>query len=516
MGTVDKLTELQYRRSVIEQGGGAAEIKKQHDAGKLTARERIAELFDDGSFVETDAFVNHSSTEFGMDTKETPGEGVITGYGTVDGRLVFVYSQDYTVMAGSLGAMHSKKICKILDMASKMGAPVISLLDSGGARIHEGVDALAALGEVLSKTALNSGVIPQISVVLGTCAGGAAQIAGLSDFVFTVNNISKMFIFGPQVVSAAEGKSITAEELGGSEIHSAISGTSHFSASNEKECFAQVKQLLSFLPSNNLEEAPFEVSSDDINRVSENLQTIVPDDSSVAFDVRSVISQITDNGSFFEASKDFAQNIVTGFAKFDGTTVGLIANNTAVNDGLLDIDACDKAARFISFCDSFNIALVTLTDVGGFVVSSEAEKSGLIRHASKLLYAYSEATVAKINVIIRKAYGSSYISMCSKHTGADVVLAWPTAEISVMSPEGAANIIFKHEIADSTNPIAVRKEKIQEYKNKYASPFEAAMKGYADDVIEPDSTRPRIIAALLMLSSKREARPAKKHGNFPV
>ena len=307
MGTVDKLTELQFRRSVIEQGGGAAEVKKQHDAGKLTARERIAELLDAGSFIETDAFVNHVSTEFGMDTKEAPGEGVVTGYGTVDGRLVFVYSQDYTVMAGSLGAMHSKKICKILDMASKMGAPVIALLDSGGARIHEGVDALSALGEVLTKTALNSGVVPQISVVLGTCAGGAAQIAGLSDFVFMVNDISKMFVFGPQVVSAAEGTTISAEELGGAKMHNEKSGVAHFEAESEKECFTQVKQLLSFLPSNNLEEAPFALPTDEINRVSEGLQTIVPDDSSVGFDVGNVIAQITDNGAFLETSKDFAK-----------------------------------------------------------------------------------------------------------------------------------------------------------------------------------------------------------------
>ena len=516
MGTVDKLTELQYRRNVIEQGGGDALAKKQHDAGKLTARERISALLDEGSFIELDAFVSHSSTDFGMDAKQTPGEGVVTGYGTVDGRLVFVYSQDYTVMAGSLGQMHSKKICKVLDMAAKMGAPVIAMHDSGGARIHEGVDALAALGEVLTKTVRNSGVVPQISVVLGTCAGGAAQIAGLSDFVFMVDKTSKMFIFGPQVVSAAEGKNISDIELGGSEVHTKKSGLAHFEAKDEKECFGMVKSLLSYLPSNNLEEAPFEITTDEINRVSEGLQTIVPDDSSAPFDVKNVISQIADNGAFLEVSGNFAKNIVTGFAKMNGEAVGIVANNTIEMDGLLDSDACCKAARFVGICDSFNIPLVTLTDVGGFVVSSEEEKNGLIRHASKLLYAYSEATVAKVNVVIRKAYGSSYISMCSKHTGADIVMAWPTAEISVMAPEGAANIIFKNEIKESSNPIETRNEKIQEYKNRCASPFEAAMKGYADDVIEPDSTRPRIIAALEMLASKRETRPAKKHGNLPV
>lgn len=516
MGTVDKLTELQYRRNVIEQGGGAAEVKKQHDAGKLTARERISALLDDGSFIETDAFVGHSSVDFGMDAKETPGEGVVTGYGTVDGRLVFVYSQDYTVMAGSMGAAHSKKICKVLDMAAKMGAPVIAMHDSGGARIHEGVDALAALGEVLTKTALNSGVVPQISVVLGTCAGGAAQIAGLSDFVFMVEKTSKMFIFGPQVVSAAEGKNISDIELGGSLVHNEKSGTAHFEAANEEECFLMVKSLLSYLPSNNLEIAPYEVSSDYINRVSESLSTIVPDDSDTPYDVLGVISQIADGGQFLEVAKNFAKNIVTGFCKLNGSTVGIVANQSNVLGGVLDIDACDKGARFVNLCDSFNIPLVTLTDVAGFIVSSEQEYNGLIRHASKLLYAYTEATVPKVNVILRKAYGSSYISMCSKHTGADVVLAWPTAEISVMAPEGAANIIFKSEIASSSNPVALRNEKIQEYKSNYASPFEAAMRGYADDVIEPDSTRPRIIAALEMLASKREVRPAKKHGNLPM
>ncbi len=514
MGTVDKLTELQYRRSVIEQGGGAAEIKKQHDAGKLTARERISALFDEGSFVELDAFVNHKCVEFGMDAKETPGEGVVTGYGTVDGRLVYAYSQDYTVMAGSLGSMHSKKICKVLDMAAKMGAPVIALLDSGGARIHEGVDALAALGEVLTKTALNSGVVPQIAVVLGTCAGGAAQIAGLSDFVFMVDDISKVFMFGPQVVSAKEGKTISDMELGGAKVHSENSGVCNFEASSETEALGMVKALLSYLPSNNLEETPFSLPSDDINRVSESLQTIVPDDSNAAFDVRGVIAQIADNGGFLEVSKNFAKNIVAGFAKMNGQAVGIVANNTIENDGLLDINACDKASKFVSFCDCFNLPIVTLTDVGGFVVSSEQEHLGLLKHSSKLLYAYTEATVPKVNVIIRKAYGSSYITMCSKHTGADIVLAWPTAEISVMAPEGAANIIFKNEIAESSNPVATRNEKITEYKNKCASPFEAAMRGYADDVIEPDSTRPRIIAALEMLASKREARPAKKHGNL--
>ncbi len=516
MGTVDKLTELQYRKSAVEQGGGAAEIKKQHDAGKLTARERIHALLDEGSFIETDAFANHKSVDFGMDTKETPGEGVVTGYGSVDGRLVFIYSQDYTVMAGSMGMMHAKKICKVLDMAAKMGAPVIAMLDSGGARIHEGVDALAGLGEVVTKTVLNSGVVPQIALVLGTCAGGAAQIAGLSDFVLMADETSKMFMTGPQIVSAQDGKTITDEELGGAKVHNCKTGTAHFEAKDEKECIAIAKKLISYLPQNNLESAPFEIPSDDINRISTELSTIVPDDSNASFNIKNVLAQLADNGDYLEVGAGNAKNIVTAFAKMNGETVGFIANNSVELNGALDSNASAKAARFISFCDSFNISLVTLTDVPGFVVGSEHEYNGIIRHTSKLLYAYTEATVPKVNVIVRRAYGSAYISMCSKHTGADFVLAWPTAEIAVMAPEGAANIVYKDDIAASSNPVAARTEKIQEYKDKCASPFEAAMAGYVDDVIEPDSTRPRIIAALEMLASKREARPAKKHGNLPL
>ena len=516
MGTIDKLTELQYRRSVIEKGGGEAAIKKQHDSKKLTARERINLLLDAGSFVEIDAFVTHRCSEFGMDKKEAPGEGVITGYGTVDGRLVYVYAQDFTVIGGSLGEMHAKKICKVMDMAAKMGAPIVGMNDSGGARIQEGVDALAGFGEIFIRNTHNSGVIPQICAIMGPCAGGAVYSPAIMDYVFMVEDTSRMFITGPQVVSSVTGEEVTAEELGGAKTHSEKSGVAQFTAPDDETCIAQIKELLSYIPSNNLEDAPYVGPTDDINRLSEKLTAIVPDEATKAYDVKEVITEIADNGKFFEVHKDFAQNIVVGYARMNGQTVGIIANQPKVMSGSLDVDSSAKAARFIRFCDSFNIPLVTLTDVPGYFPGVSQEHNGIIRHGAKLLYAYSEATVPKINVILRKAYGGAYIAMSSKHLGADVVMAWPTAEIAVMGPEGAANIIFKKDIAESDNPIEERAKKIQEYRNKFSSPYEAAKRGYVDDVIEPDSTRPRIIAALEMLASKRESRPAKKHGNLPL
>ena len=516
MGTVDKLTELQYRRNVIEQGGGEAKIKKQHDSNKLTARERINALLDEGSFVEIDAFVTHRCHEFGMEAVDAPAEGVVTGYGTVDGRLTYVYAQDFTVIGGSLGEMHAKKICKVMDMAAKMGAPIIGMNDSGGARIQEGVDALAGFGEIVVRNTQYSGVIPQISVIMGPCAGGAVYSPAITDFIFMVDKTSKMFITGPQVVKSVTGEDVSAEDLGGSKVHAEKSGVAHFTAPSDEECIAQIRKLLSYLPQNNLEEAPYTAPVDPINRLSEKLTTIVPDEPNKAYDVKEVINEIVDAGSFFEVQEGFAQNIVVGFARFNGASVGIVANQPKVKAGSLDIDSSNKAARFVRFCDSFNIPLVTLTDVPGYFPGKDQEQGGIIRHGAKLLYAYSEATVPKINVITRKAYGGAYIAMSSKHIGADLVMAWPTAEIAVMGPDGAANIIFKKEIADSANPIATRAEKIQEYSNKFASPFVAAQRGYVDDVIEPDSTRPRIIAALEMLASKRETRPAKKHGNLPV
>ena len=516
MGTVDKLNELQYRRSLIEKGGGDAKIKKQHDSGKLTARERILSLLDEGSFVEVDAFVTHRCSDFGMDCVEAPGEGVVTGYGTVDGRLTFVYAQDFTVIGGSLGEMHAKKICKVMDMAAKMGAPIIGMNDSGGARIQEGIDALAGFGEIFTRNTRNSGVIPQISVIMGPCAGGAVYSPAITDFVFMVDKTSQMFITGPQVIKAVTGEEVTANELGGSGVHASQSGVAHFTSATDAECIAQIKRLLSFLPSNNLESAPETVVTDEINRLSETLTTIVPDDNNKAYDVKLVIEQIVDNADFMEVMPGFAQNIVIGFARMNGQTVGIVANQPKVKAGALDIDSSDKAARFIRFCDSFNIPLVTLTDVPGYFPGIEQEQGGIIRHGAKLLYAYCEATVPKINVIMRKAYGGAYIAMSSKHVGADIVMAWPTAEIAVMGPEGAANIIFKDDIRNSLNPMETRAEKIQEYKNRFASPYVAAARGFVDDVIEPDSTRPRIIAALEMLASKRDTLPAKKHGNLPL
>ena len=516
MGTVDKLAELEYRREKIENGGGKAKIQKQHDANKLTARERINALMDADSFVEIDAFVTHRCTEFGMDATEAPGEGVVTGYGTVDGRLVYVYSQDFTVIGGSLGEMHAKKICKVMDMAAKMGAPIIGMNDSGGARIQEGIDALSGFGEIFYRNTVNSGVIPQISVIMGPCAGGAVYSPAITDFIFMVDKSAQMFITGPQVIEAVTREKVTAEELGGSKVHSSKSGVCHFTATSDEECITQIRELLAYLPSNNIDDAPYVEPTDEINRCSEKLTTIVPDNSNQAYDVKEVIAEVVDNGKFFEVQKDFAQNIVIGYARMNGVSVGIVANQPKVKAGALDRDASDKAARFIRTCDSFNIPIITFTDTPGYFPGVTEEHGGIIRHGAKLLYAYAEATVPKINIITRKAYGGAYIAMSSKHLDTDVVMAWPTAEIAVMGPEGAANIIFKKDIAQSDNPIATRKDKIQEYKNKFATPFVAAQRGYVDDVIEPDSTRPRIIAALEMLSSKRDSRPAKKHGNLPV
>lgn len=516
MGTVDKLNQLQSRRNAIALGGGEEKIKKQHDAKKLTARERILALMDEGSFIEVDAFVKHRCNEFNMANTEAPGEGVVTGYGTVDGRLVYVYAQDFTVIGGSLGEMHAKKICKIMDMALKMGAPVIAMNDSGGARIQEGVNALAGFGDIFYRNTKCSGVIPQISVIMGPCAGGAVYSPALTDFIFMVENTSQMFITGPQVIKAVTGEDVTLEELGGAKSQAEKSGVAHFTSATDEECIAKIKRLLSFLPSNNLEGAPIDTPSDDINRISEKLTTIVPDDANKAYDVKAVIAEVVDNGDFMEVMENYAKNIVIGFAKMNGATVGIVANQPMDKAGALDVNASDKAARFIRFCDCFNIPLVTFTDVPGFLPGVAEEHNGIIRHGAKILYAYSEATVPKINVIIRKAYGGAYIAMSSKHLGADMVMAWPTAEIAVMGPEGAANIIFKDDIKNSADPISERKAKIEEYREKFANPYEAAKFGYVDDVIEPDSTRPRIIAALEMLASKRENSPSKKHGNIPM
>ena len=497
-----KIEELQQIRRTIEQGGGADKVKKQHESGKKTARERLDMLFDTGSFVEIDAFVKHRCSEFNMGKVNAPGEGVVTGYGTVDGRLVYAYAQDFTVIGGSLGEMHAAKICKVMDMAAKMGAPIIGINDSGGARIQEGLDALKGFGDIFLRNTHCSGVIPQISIILGPCAGGAVYSPAICDFIFMVDKTSQMFITGPSVVKSVTGEDVTFEELGGAATHATKSGVAGKAFASEEECFAQVKTLLSYLPSNNLETPPAYSCGDDLNRLSENLSEIVPEDVNKGYNMLDVIKE--------------AKNIITGFARMNGSTIGIIANQPKFMAGSLDCDSSDKGARFVRFCDSFNIPLVTFTDVPGYLPGVTQEHSGIIRHGAKLLYAFSEATVPKINVIVRKAYGGAYIAMNSKHLGADMVFAWPTAEIAVMGPSGAANIIFKKDIKNSDDPVKTRQEKITEYTDKFANPYVAASRGYVDDVIEPDSTRPRIISALEMLASKRETRPAKKHGNIPL
>lgn len=507
-----KLNDLQQKRLTIEQGGGDKKIAQQHDSGKKTARERIAMLFDEGSFVEIDAFVTHRCGEFNMADNSAPCEGVVTGYGTVDGRLVYAYSQDYTVLGGSIGEMHAAKICKIYDMAMQMGAPIIGVLDSSGARIQEGVDALKGFGEMFRRNALASGVVPQISVVLGPCAGGAVFSPAMTDFVVMADKTSHMFVAGPSVVQGSSGKSISFDELGGAEVHASKSGVAGIRCANEEECFAQVKLLLSYLPSNNLETAPIYDCTDDLNRASAALDTIAESE----YDVKTVISEVADNGEFVEIFPEYAANIVTGFIRLNGATVGVVANQPSVMSGMLDSASSEKGARFVRFCDSFNISIVSFTDVPGYVTGCEEEYNGIIRRGAKLLYAFAEATVPKVNVIVKKAYGGAYIAMNSKHLGADIVYAWPTAEIAVMGPEGAANIIFEDEIAASSNPVETRQQKIEEYTEKFTNPYMAAARGYVDDVIEPSSTRQRVIAALEMLASKRDSKPAKKHGNIPM
>jgi methylmalonyl-CoA decarboxylase subunit alpha len=514
--SMSKIEELHSRKQEIELGGGAKAIDKQHQSGKLTARERINMLLDQGSFVEMDAFVKHRCNEFGMEKKQAPAEGVVTGYGTVDGRLVYVYAQDFTVIGGSLGEMHAKKIWKVMDMAVKMGAPIVGINDSGGARIQEGVDALSGYAGIFYRNTQASGVIPQISVILGPCAGGAVYSPALTDFIFMVENTSKMFITGPQVIKAVTGEDVSAEALGGAMTHNQTSGVAHFVNSSEEECIQNIRTLLSYLPSNNLETAPVYDAADDLNRVCERLNELIPANPNKAYDIKDVIRELADGGEFFEVQPYFAQNMVVGYARLNGKAVGIVANQPKVLAGCLDINASDKAGRFIRTCDAFNIPLVTLVDVPGFLPGTNQEYGGIIRHGAKMLYAYSEATVPKTTVILRKAYGGAYIAMCCKELGADQVFAWPGAEIAVMGPDGAANIIFKNDIETSENPIATRQEKIEEYRNKFANPYVAAARGYVDDVIEPALTRKRLISALEMLAGKRETRPAKKHGNLPV
>jgi methylmalonyl-CoA decarboxylase alpha subunit len=509
MATIqEKIQDLKARQDKIKLGGGTKRIEKQHASGKLTARERIEKLLDPGTFVELDQFVKHRCTNFGMEKEEAPGEGVVTGYGTVDGRLVYVFAQDFTVVGGSLGEMHAAKICKVQNLAVKMGAPLVGLNDSGGARIQEAVDALSGYGKIFYNNTLASGVIPQISVIMGPCAGGAVYSPALTDFIFMVKNTSQMFITGPQVIKSVTAEEVTAEALGGAMTHNSTSGVAHFAAENDEDCMSQVRYLLGFLPANNLDEAPIVDTGDNPGRMDPGLNTLLPDNPNQPYNMKDIIKSIVDNGEFYEVHQHYAQNIITCFARFDGQSVGIIANQPSVMAGCLDINASDKSARFIRFCDAFNIPLVNLVDVPGFLPGTDQEYGGIIRHGAKMLYAYSEATVPKITVITRKAYGGSYLAMCSQDLGADQVLAWPSSEIAVMGPAGAANIIFRGD------PEA--EAKTAKYVEEFATPYKAAERGFVDQVIEPSETRPRVITALNMLATKRENRPAKKHGNIPL
>ncbi|MCJ7422726.1 acyl-CoA carboxylase subunit beta [Candidatus Bathyarchaeota archaeon] len=511
-----KIKHLKELREQSKLGGGQKRVEEQHAKGKLTARERIELLLDAGSFNELDQFVAHQCTEFGMADKKILGDGVITGYGTVDGRLVYVFSQDFTVFGGSLGEMFAKKVCKLMDLAMKTGAPVIGLNDSGGARIQEGVASLGGYGDIFFRNVISSGVIPQISAIMGPCAGGAVYSPALTDFIIMVDKTSHMFITGPDVVKTVLGQEVTFEELGGAMIHSQTSGVAHLIAKDEEHCIQIIKKLLSYVPSNYLEDPPTQETGDDPNRIDESLARILPDDPDKPYDIKEIINRVVDNGEFFEIQPLWAQNIVIGFARLNGKTIGVVANQPTRYAGALDTNSSMKAGRFIRFCDAFNIPIITFVDVPGFLPGVEQEHGGIIKHGSKLLYAYCEATVPKITVILRKDYGGAYDVMGSKHSGADINYAWPTAEIAVMGPHGAINIIFRKEIAEAKNQEQKRDELVSEYRQKFASPYIAAQKGYIDEVIEPAETRPKLISALESLATKREPRPSRKHSNVPL
>ena len=511
MATVqEKIEQMNAKKEHIRQAGGQKRVDKQHAKGKYTARERLEKLFDEGTFVELDMFMKHRCTNFGMEKQDLPADGVVTGYGTVDGRLVYAFAQDFTVSGGALGEKHALKIWKVQDLAMKMGAPCIGINDSGGARIQEAVDALSGYAGIFYRNTAASGVVPQISVIMGPCAGGAVYSPALTDFIFMVKGTSQMFITGPAVIKSVTAEEVTAEELGGAVTHNAVSGNAHFACEDEDDCIAKIRELLSFLPSNNMEDAPAVDPTDDPDRQDESLNTVIPDNPNAPYDMKDVIRGIVDNGEFFEVQEMFAQNVIIGYARMDGRVVGIVANQPNVMAGCLDVNASDKAARFVRFCDAFNIPLLTLVDVPGFLPGVDQEHNGIIRHGAKMLYAYSEATVPKVTVITRKAYGGSYIAMCCRELGADQVMAWPTAEIAVMGPAGAANIIFRKEEPEA------KEQKTQDYIDEFATPYVAAERGYVDMVIEPKETRPLVITAFNALASKREVGPAKKHANIPL
>lgn len=515
MDIYEKINELYDRRRKIELGGGDERIEKQHEKGKLTARERIDLLVDPNSFVELHPFLEHRSRDFGMENQKGAGDGVVTGYGKVNGRPIYLFSQDFTVFGGALGEMHANKIANVMDLAAKNGAPFIGLNDSGGARIQEGVVSLDGYGKIFYRNAIFSGVIPQISVILGPCAGGAVYSPAITDFVFMVEKTSQMFITGPKVIETVTGETISPEDLGGARVHNSISGNAHFQSETEEEIIEKVRLLLSYLPQNN-EEKPPRLPAVEEDDYRPQLTEVIPFDAVRPYDVRVVIAQVVDTGSFFEVHKDFAKNVVVGLARIKGEVVGLVCNQPRFLAGGLDIDSSDKVARFIRFCDSFNIPLITFEDVTGFFPGVKQEHGGIIRHGAKILYAYSEATVPKLTIILRKAYGGAYVALNSKSIGADVVFAWPNAEIAVMGPQGAANIIFAKEIQNSDNPEETRAQKIEEYRKKFANPYVAASMGMVDDVIDPRETRIKIIQSLDMLRNKKESRPYKRHGNIPL
>lgn len=517
MGVVaDKIKEFREREAKIKEMGGAKAVAAQRERGKMTARERIEYFFDPGTFRELDIFVKHRGTLFGIDKMDIPADGVVTGYGKVNGRDVFAYSQDFTARAGTLGEMQAKKICKVMDMALKTGKPIVGFNDSGGARIQEGVDALSGYGQIFYRNAIASGVIPQISAIMGPCAGGAVYSPAMTDLVFMVKNTSYMFITGPDVVRSVLGEVITQEELGGAVTHSTKSGVAHFACESDADCIEQIKRLLSFLPDNNMEDAPPAPTQDSRFRTDPSLDSIMPDNSMGPYDMKDIIRSIVDDQDFFEIHENYAGNIIVGFGRLDGRTVGIIANQPKVLAGCLDIDSSDKATRFIRLCDAFNIPMITIPDVPGYLPGKNQEQGGIIRHGAKLLWCYSEATVPKLTLIVRKDYGGSYLAMCSKDLGADMVLAWPTAEIAVMGAEGAANIIFRKEIEGAEDKQAKRREKIEEYRSLLCNPYIAASRGYIDGVILPSETRPRLIDALEVLCTKRQSLPPKKHGNIPM
>jgi propionyl-CoA carboxylase beta chain len=512
----DKTAFLEQKEKEAELGGGAGRIQKQHDMGKLTARERLGLLVDKNSFVELDKFVVHRCTDFDMEKNRFPGDGVVTGYGKIDGRQVFVFAQDFTVFGGSLGMVHAKKICKIMDLAMEVGAPVIGLNDSGGARIQEGVESLAGYAEIFLRNVLGSGVVPQISAVMGPCAGGAVYSPAMTDFIFMVKDTSYMFITGPDVIKAVTHEEVSREELGGAMIHNSTSGVAHFATADDRECIQVVRELLSFLPSNNMEDPPRISCDDPPDRRDMRLKDAVPENPNKPYDIKDVISGVVDDGYFFEVQEHFAQNIVIGFSRLAGRVVGIVGNQPNVLAGCLDINASVKGARFVRFCDCFNIPLLTFVDVPGFLPGTAQEWGGIIKHGAKLLYAYCEATVPRVTVITRKAYGGAYDVMSSKHIRGDINYAYPTAEIAVMGPEGAVNIIARKEIEQAENPEAERARLASDYRNTFANPYRAAELGYIDEVIKPEDTRPRVIEAFEMLEGKRQTNPPRKHGNVPL